>query len=101
MASPEAFTCPLSLDETGQFDWTLLAKSTGLLETLSLESLTRFVSLSLKSLTPLTPDFDLLGVTSTDCATDLPDPQPERTPKETWTNPVTTRSAVELQCGGG
>ena len=55
----------------GQVGWTSrtlhssnrfrLARSSGLLETLSLESLTRFGTLSLESLTPLTPFFGSLG----------------------------------------
>ena len=77
---PQAFTCPTTLDSPGRLgarslhssNRFRLAGSTGLFETLSLESLTRFGTLSLESLTPPTPDLDLLGVTSTDCATDLP-----------------------------
>ena len=73
------------------------ARSTGLFETLPLESLTRFGTLSLESLTPLTPDLDLLGVTSTDCATDLPTRPPTRkkTPQETKANPNDN-----LKCSG-
>ena len=66
-----------------------LARSTGIFQTLSLESLTRFGTLSLESLTPLTPNLDLFGVTSTDCATDQPTRPTTRkkTPQETKTTP--------------
>ena len=99
---PEDITSPVSLGETGPYDWTSRslhlschtgqARSTGLFETLSLESLTRFGTLS------------LLGGTSTDCATDL------HTSRTTRERPHTgnldqlqrlTGRAVELQCGGG
>ena len=116
---PEAFTCPVPLNRpgrpgarslhlscpTGQARSTglhiqiarslhlsnrfRLARTTGLFETLSLESLTRFGTLSLESLTPLIPDLDLLGMTSTDCATDLPTRPTTRkkTPQEIKTTP--------------
>ena len=101
VALPQDFTCPLSLDETGQFDWTSSslhlscltgqARSTGFFETLSLESLTRLGTPSLESLTPLTPTLP---------QTFPLDPKPERN-QHRKTRTVTTRSAVELQCGGG
>ena len=88
---PEAFICLVPLDDAGKFDWTSrslhssnrfrLARSTGLFETLSLESLTRFGTLSLESLTPPTPFFGSHG-------SDFHRPQPERNPpQETLTNP--------------
>ena len=69
---PEAFTRPVSLDRPSRLDFeyklpeaftrpTAFGRSTGLFETLPLESLTRFGTLSLESLTPPTPFFGSLG----------------------------------------